>query len=67
MQKPPLQIWSYSEDMSFNTCLCTCLGQVILPLYSLASLSAITGTTKFLFTVKCFKIYWKQPLHKSET
>lgn len=50
-----------------NMCLCTCLGQVIFPLYSLAPLSTKTGTMKFLFSVKYFKIYWKQPLCKSET
>ena len=67
MQTPPLQIWSYSEDVSVNTCLCTCLGQVVFLLHSLASLSAKTGTMTFLLSVKCFKICWKQPLCKSET
>lgn len=47
MQKPPLQIRSYSEDTSFNACLCACLGQVILPLHSSASLSAKIGNQNF--------------------
>lgn len=66
-RKNALHIWSYSKDTSLNTCLCTCLGQVIFPLYSLAPLSTKTGTMKFLSSVKYFKICWKQPLCESET